>query len=494
MGLSLLAPIFMAGAALLIAPYLIHQIRRPEREPIRFSSVMFIPNVQKKVIERRRIQHILLMLLRMLLLLLLAAAFSRPYWKALAADDSELGPTRHAVLLDTSYSMGTRGVFERARRAASKAIADIEPGDAISVMTFAETLNVAAPFESQSDPEAGSIEAARRAVDAARVSNDGTSYVNALELAYQHATSSSADKSGAGKRLILHVISDFQKSGMPKRHAGWKLPPAVELDLIPIRSDFARNRAVTDTHIRKSADAALRVLAKVRNWSDRDIEDLAVSLVLNGEEVDRNTLSVRARSATQTSFQVDASLGKTLEGHIELEDDDLLIDNVRYFTWNPPRKTHVLLVAEERPDDRWPAAWFFRQALPTDRDLPWTTELIRPDQLADHLNTPGQRPKVIIACDMEGSSAAEVQPLLEFAEEGGQVLYLLNSTMDPESLNTTLFEGRGISASKKRFSGVIFPDSSPAVRMSGFTTEPGGYALFIALFLSGSLGSLTRVP
>ncbi|MCH8203964.1 MAG: BatA and WFA domain-containing protein [Candidatus Hydrogenedentes bacterium] len=452
MGFSLLAPLFMAGAGLLIAPYLIHQIRRPEREPIRFSSVMFIPNVQKDVIERRRIQHLLLMMLRMLLLLLLAAAFSRPYWKALAAEDSELGPTRHAVLLDTSYSMGAQGVFERARRAASKVIADIAPGDAISVMTFAETLHVAAPFESQTDPKAGSKEAARRAVDAARVGNAGTSYVNALELAHRHAASSSQAQSGASERLILHVISDFQKSGMPKQYTGWKLPPTVELDLIPVRSDFARNHAVTDTHIRKSADGTLRVLAKVRNWSDRDIEDLVVSLVLNDKEVDRNTLSIRARSAMQTSFQLEASLGKTLEGHIKLEDDDLQIDNLRYFTWNPPRKTRVLIVAEERPDDPWPTAWFFQQALPTNPDLPWTTELVRPARLAEYLDTAGQRPKVIIACDMEGTEVAETLPLLEFAEKGGQVLYLLNASMDPESLNTTLFKGLGVSASKMRFS------------------------------------------
>ena len=451
MGLSLLAPLFIAGAGLLIAPYLIHQIRRPEREPIRFSSVMFIPKVQKEVIERRRIQHILLMLLRMLLLLLLAAAFSRPYWKALAADDRELGPTRHAVLLDTSYSMGTRGVFERARRAASEVIADIAPGDSISVMTFAETLHVAAPFESQTDPEAGSKEAARRAVDAARVGNAGTSYVNALELAHQRAASSTAGESGTRERIILHVISDFQKSGMPKKPTGWKLPPTVELDLIPIRAEFARNHAVTDAHIRKLGEEGLRILAKVRNWSDRDIEDLAVSLVVNGEEVGRNTLSVRARSATQTSFQVKTSAGEALEGHIGLEEDDLSIDNVHYFTWNPPRKTHVLLVAEDRPGERWPASWFFQQALPTHRDLPWTTELIRPDQLADHLETAVQRPKIIVACDMQGSRPAEVRSLLEFAEKGGQVLYLLNATMDPESLNSTLFQGRAVTASKMRF-------------------------------------------
>ena len=54
MGLALMAPLFLAGIGLLLAPYIIHQIRRPEREPLKFSSLLFIPNVSQEVIERRR--------------------------------------------------------------------------------------------------------------------------------------------------------------------------------------------------------------------------------------------------------------------------------------------------------------------------------------------------------------------------------------------------------------------------------------------------------
>ena len=65
MGLSFIAPLLFAGLGLLVGPYLIHQIRRPDREPVKFSSLLFIPDVQKEVIERKRIQHILLMAMRM---------------------------------------------------------------------------------------------------------------------------------------------------------------------------------------------------------------------------------------------------------------------------------------------------------------------------------------------------------------------------------------------------------------------------------------------
>lgn len=456
MGFSLLAPLFLAGAGLLIAPYLIHQIRRPEREPIRFSSVMFIPNIHKEVIERRRIQHILLMLLRMLLLLLLAAAFSRPYWKALAAEDSELGPVRHVVLLDTSYSMGTRGVFARAKRAARGIISDIAADEPISVMTFAQTLKVVAPFVSDTDAKAGSKEAARRAIDAAEVGSEGTAYLSVLELAHQRAAGAGVAKQASEReRLILHLISDLQKSGMPKHHAGWKLPPSVELEVVAVQADFARNHAVTDTHIRKSADDGLRVLAKIRNWSDRDVEDLDVSLVLNGETLEQHTLSVRARSATQTSFRLDPSVSGTLEGYIQLKDDDLSIDNRRFFAWNPPRKMRVLIVAEDRPNELWPASWFFQQALPTQPDEgPWSTETIRPEALQEYLDNPRLRPKVIVACDLEGARADEMRSLLEFAGEGGQVLFVLNGSMEPELMNTVLFEGRGVTARKLRFSKI----------------------------------------
>ena len=62
--MGLLVPLFAFGVALIGIPYFVHRIRRPERETVRFSSLMFVPDVKREVIERRRIQHIVLMLLR----------------------------------------------------------------------------------------------------------------------------------------------------------------------------------------------------------------------------------------------------------------------------------------------------------------------------------------------------------------------------------------------------------------------------------------------
>ena len=454
MGLSLLTPLFLAGLGLLAAPFIIHQIRRPEREPIRFSSVMFIPNVEKEVIERKRIQHILLMLLRMLLLLLLAFAFARPYWKALAAGDDATELVRHVVLLDTSYSMGATGVFDDARRAARKVIGDIASDESVSVMTFAQTLEVVAPFESDSDSSAGSKDAARRAIDAAALSQGGTSYLTALELAQQRSVNPGAETEAIPGRLVFHVISDFQKQGMPQRATGWKLSPSVELELISVGDLDARNFAITDTHIRRSADGSVHVLGKIRNWSDEDEDALAVTLVMNGETIDQNAVTVRARSATQTTFRLEKPVTGNVEGYLELAGDDLATDNRRYFTWNPPRKTRILLVSEDRPGERWPSAWFFEQALPTAADSPWETDRATPGEVAEVLGNPARRPKVVVACDVEGTDPALMEQLLDFAETGGQVLFLVNASMDAEALNVTVFSGAPLEATEFRFRSI----------------------------------------
>ena len=118
-GLAWLAPLILGGLAFLGLPWLIHQIRRPERDTVRFSSLMFLPSAHKRVIERRSVQHLLLMLLRMVLLLLLALAFARPSQMYLAATPSPAGAGAHMILLDTSYSMRCKAWIHSRRKTGS---------------------------------------------------------------------------------------------------------------------------------------------------------------------------------------------------------------------------------------------------------------------------------------------------------------------------------------------------------------------------------------
>ncbi|MFP6582564.1 MAG: VWA domain-containing protein, partial [Candidatus Hydrogenedentota bacterium] len=183
MGLSLLAPLFMVGMGLLVAPYLIHQIRRPEREPMKFSSLLFIPDIKKEVIERKKIEHILLMLMRMMVLALLALAFARPYWAAPVASEFSGDAVRHMILLDNSYSMAVGDTFERAQRAAGSILGDVGEEELVGVMLFGARGEVARPLSPKNESD---TIAAKTVVDEASVSSESTNYLNALETLQHH--------------------------------------------------------------------------------------------------------------------------------------------------------------------------------------------------------------------------------------------------------------------------------------------------------------------
>lgn len=442
MGLSFLAPALFAGIGFLIAPYLIHQIRRPEREPLRFSSLLFIPDARKEVIERRRVQHVWLMLLRMLLLLLLALAFARPYWKALAAHEANDVVSRHIILLDTSYSMGTSEHFDEAKRAALALLDEVKSGELVGVAGFARAPRELAPLQPEGDPESDSIARARRAIEGATLTDEATAYLPALQ--YAQMQFAAAGKDGDGVQSVVHLISDFQRSGMPERYAGWKLPPNVALHSVPIGvgAPPVWNLGVVDLSVRKMDATTFRVVAKVKNWSDQDANDVEIQLVVEGKAPLSNTLSVRAGNATQTSFHVERAGDASFEGVVVLAQDDLALDNRRYFAWNVPPKQRVLLVSDAKGDGRDRAAWrpglFFANALRNEAGLPWQTEIVSSQELPQALADPTRRPAVAVVCDIDGLSAELARELAQYVRLGGRLLLSLTDDIALDTLSGSL--------------------------------------------------------
>lgn len=452
MGLSFLAPLFFAGAALLAAPYIIHQIRRPEREPMRFSSVLFIPDIPKEVIERRRIQHWLLMLMRMGVLALLALAFARPYWRAMAAAPEGDAPVRHMILVDTSYSMSAGNAFDQAKRAARGLINDVKSAEPVGVILFAQHPRVVAPLASPGNGDAGSKGAARTAVDLAALTNEATDYLSALEKAQQLLLADAGDGDSRARRNIVHLVTDVQRTGLPEHHTGWKLSPSIELDVVPVGEAPPPNFAVTDAHVRLAqSGGGLRVLGKIRNWTRKDTKALPVTLVVDGEKIATKTLDVKARSATQISFTLPEPDEPIAAGYLQVGRGGVPADDRRYFAWSPPRQTRVAVVARAEVDERWPARWFFERALPPDPRLPWRTFVAEPDELADLLADPAGRPQVVILADLADLDAENAQLLRGYMEQGGQVLAALSANLKPEAINGLLLEPLGLRADEPYF-------------------------------------------
>jgi len=183
MSLSLLAPLFLAGLALEAVPWLIHRIQRPERRPVRFSSLMFVPRMDKEVVQRRKLQHLLLLMMRMAILALLAFAFSRPFFPrknvAVAGSAAE---TSHVLLIDRSFSMGTESWMEEARTQALMTIESIPANESVALVTFGETAEVLMPSSKANDSGNGR-EMAKRQIEGIEISQEGTSYRSALMMA-----------------------------------------------------------------------------------------------------------------------------------------------------------------------------------------------------------------------------------------------------------------------------------------------------------------------
>jgi len=443
-GLTFLVPAFFAGAALLAAPYIIHRIRRPEREPIRFSSLLFIPNVTKEVIERRRLQHILLMLLRMAVLALLAFAFARPYWRSMSGASAEEGARSHIILLDASYSMGG-GLFDQAKAAARDLIAGFAPGEGVGVIVFANRAALAAPLRSESDAGAGSPEAARLAIDRAGLSNSSTNFVPALELA-QHQLLGDADVSSAARgRYLIHLVTDAQRTGLPEKSGSWKVSPAIELDIVPVGSDARRNFAIAEVQVRPAADGSRRVLGKLRNWTTQDESAARVRLVLDDKEIAAKEFGVKARSAIQVSFDLPSTAAASaLEGYLEVDDAGIPADNRRYFSFSPPPQSHIVIVTAETAETLRTPAWFFGQAIPVGAKSLWRVDRIAPEELAAQLSDAASRPDVVILPGLAGLTEEIESAVRAYLSAGGHVLLALDPEQDAADAGATLLGSTGI--------------------------------------------------
>src|SRR5580765_77963 len=119
--MSLLAPLYIAGAIAIALPIIFHLIRRTPQNRQTFSSLMFLAPSPPRLTRRSRLTNILLLILRAAVLCLLALAFARPFFYR--HSDLNVNPTngrRVAILVDTSASMKRGDLWAQAQRQVEK--------------------------------------------------------------------------------------------------------------------------------------------------------------------------------------------------------------------------------------------------------------------------------------------------------------------------------------------------------------------------------------
>jgi hypothetical protein len=223
-----LAPWMLLGLAGIALPVWLHRFARQTEQKRPFASLMFLEASLIRRSRRQELRYWLLLALRVLLVALLVLAFAGPLWRSTVKAGAS-GATLHVIVLDTSLSMQQRGAWERAQEKAGALINAVQGADRGMLVAADHRLRVLQ--EPVFAAQAGLLRAALQGL----APGDSRLDYGAL------VAGSSAWGAGPGERLLVHVVTDMQKSASPLRFADLAPPPGVRFDLVDVAADGGRN-------------------------------------------------------------------------------------------------------------------------------------------------------------------------------------------------------------------------------------------------------------
>ena len=304
--MGLLAPLFLIGAAAIALPIWLHRLKTQSSDRQPFSSAMLLETTEQQVHVQKKLKYLLLLAFRIAMLAILAFAFAKPFFEAAPAPAAARDAGSHVVVLDTSTSMGRSGVFAQARAEAVRAIDDAPDGAVIQILAADGLLRVVRPASPDKSVQ-------RAAVAGVEVSAERLGFGQLMSEIERYARTLPAP-------TTLHLISDFQESGMPVQFADVVPNGIARLVPHPVGTGEPVNWSIE--FVRQTADG-MDVSVRNQGMSNRTVD---VQLDIDGERA--GTLSATGPGQYLLSFtgiefeEGDHRVVVTLD-----TDDDLEADN-----------------------------------------------------------------------------------------------------------------------------------------------------------------------
>lgn len=406
-----LAPLFLFGLLAALIPIAIHLIRRERPPKVVFGSIRFLKNTPKKLILFQHLQQWALLLLRALLISLLVFAFARPLLNQSLAKLLDADPQSAVLVIDSTLSMRYRGVFAAAIAEANDFMDNLGPGDEVAIVVLSERATVLTDF---TDEPA----ALRRALDSLIEPSFGASSIRAgLALADEMlATTTFENRS-------ITLLSDFQATGADGLEGSWKLAPGVAFTPIDVGVEETQNLTVVDVRVPAILIDGLQanpVLARIRSSGSMPIERAEVSLLIDGEVIERAAVELTdvSEKVVEFAYIMEGNGERAIE--VRVQGDDFVEDNSRYAAVTIEPKVDVLVVNGEASSDWFDdEAHWFELASGSGLASPFSVTSTVPNRLTPALI---QSAEVVVLLNVGDLSLQQSRVLADFVRVGGGLL------------------------------------------------------------------------
>ena len=406
-----LAPLFLFGLLAALIPIAIHLIRRERPPKVVFGSIRFLKNTPKKLILFQHLQQWALLLLRALLISLLVFAFARPLLNQSLAKLLDADPQSAVLVIDTTLSMRYRGVFAAALAEANDFMDNLGPGDEVAIVVLGERATVLTDF---TDEPA----ALRRALDSLTEPSFGVSSIRSgLALADEMLAAATFENRS------ITLLSDFQATGADGLEGSWKLAPGVAFTPIDVGVEETQNLTVVDVRVPATLIDGIQadpVLARIRSSGSLPVERAQVSLLIDGEVIERAAVELTdvSEKVVEFAYILEGSGERAIE--VRVQGDDFIDDNSRYAAVTIEPKVDVLVVNGEASSDWFDdEAHWFELASGSGVASPFSVTSTVPNRLTLELI---QSVEVVVLLNVSDLGLQQSRVLADFVRAGGGLL------------------------------------------------------------------------
>lgn len=278
-----LAPAFLFGLLAIGVPLWLHRVARANPTQHPFASLMLLEASETQRTAKRTLRYWLLLATRILLLIVLVLAFAGPLLTARMMPQPNANAHLQAILVDTSLSMQHGARWQRTLEEAEKILAQTPSSDRVMLLTGSGH-RIAVVNESTPASNVGAIRASLRNLKPG------------LErLDYGYAMSTANSWLGSPRpNVVLHLISDLQRSAAPLRFADLQLPAQTQLAIHDVSEGPGGNIYIADAALTSLDTHTLQ--ATVGN-SIIQPQQREVILRIDGKEVSRKSVTLAAATA-----------------------------------------------------------------------------------------------------------------------------------------------------------------------------------------------------
>ncbi len=407
-------PLFLAAAAAIAIPIIIHLFYFRRFKKVYFTNVRFLQEVKDITSNRQRLRNLLVLLMRCLAIIFLVLAFAQPFIPRSGA--VKQGDKAVSVFVDNSFSMAALSkdapLLELAKQRARDIVKAYGPADRFQVLTN--------DFEGRDQRLVGKEDALNR-IEEIRI-GPATRDLSKVLVRQKQCLNT-----GQAETQIAFLISDFQDNISDLKNI---TDTTLEINLVPMHAVQENNISIDSAWFESPVqilNQPAALVVKVSNRGDEVADEVRLSLRHDGQTKPVGVLRIPARGSRLDTVNFTILHPGWHEAKLAVTDYPVQFDDDYYLSFYVASRINVLCINGLQPNK------FLNNAFAGARYFQLDNADVR---ALDYSKFPNYQ--LIVLHEPSLITSGLAQELKSFVQNGGNVLVFPPQNADLNTYNGLL--------------------------------------------------------